>query len=867
MLGASGSFAGYCRASLSRLQIRLAKKARAVQAGLFPLPLQPLLQIDGRRRSVYGRRRWGEAQATRALALLSGLALNWEATGRPHAAEAKQYRANAAQLRTLERIRSAARSMLHAARGVELRRLSLGRGKLAAGWESLDVLIGAVRGLQTEVPYGRRSVVLGELDQKRQQGPESVDVPRVALPEVEPHFDLAPLLVDEAVRNGYLDPATLEHTNCPRSEWSDAEQRALGAELEGWLDANPTFLGRVCDKLQPNQREPFLRALDTRGMLFAFRDVGGKKCGFFCVRKEWDVERGLWVLRLVLDRRPRNAQERAVRATDDAFPHGSCFLDIILGSGEHLLLWISDLPSFYYTMMVTDERARTNQFTDVLDEEPYADLRAVRELHEREEAAGGPDDACRRNGQVVFGLRCMAMGDRNATTFAQAAHTQLLKNAGLLGPRETIAYGKAWPRGRVAEGVMIDDKVTAVIAPNSGAGYRELVAEGRRRFERTLDALHGAGLEDVPKKRKLQVSEAVVWGCEVRGRAGRAGAPRARRGALSALTVGVALLGAATVDLLMRLMGLWTDTLLYRREAFAAVGALYRFIQQYKDDPQHRARTLPGPVRSELLLLASLAPMLDANLRAPVSPVIKVTDSSLDGACAVDVAVPDVAARELWRHRLGPGRYDALDKAAGLRRGDAFVGEILEGCAARKRLQFRYRRAVASINLGEARARRALWRTLSAAATEHGQRHLVAYDSRVVLAAAARGRARGWQLLREFRLTYPHLLASDSAEGALWTDSERNTADSGSRSGPLPVPAPQRAWVHAFFGGDLRALDRRLNMPEGDEPDIVDPLPHQLPDDATFEEIRDAMQRERDMHVAVKSVKAPWLSGRCFRTA
>ena len=189
----------------------------------------------------------------------------------------------------------------------------------------------------------------------------------------------------------------------------------------------------------------------------------------------------------------------------------------------------------------------------------------------------------------------------------------------------------------------------------------------------------------------------------------------------------------------------------------------------------------------------------------------------------------------------------------------------MEGCAARKRLQFRYRRAVASINLGEARARRALWRTLSAAATEHGQRHLVAYDSRVVLAAAARGRARGWQVLRELRLTYPHLLASDSAEGALWTDSERNTADSGSRSGPLPVPAPQRAWVHVFFGGELRALDRRLNMPEGDEPDIVDPLPHQLPDDATFEEICDAMQRERDMHVAVKSVKAPWLSGRCFR--
>ena len=85
----------------------MAKKARAVTAGLFPLPLQPLLKMDGRRRSAYVRRRWGEAQATRALALLSGLALNWEATGRPHAPEARQYRANEAQLRAVARLRAA----------------------------------------------------------------------------------------------------------------------------------------------------------------------------------------------------------------------------------------------------------------------------------------------------------------------------------------------------------------------------------------------------------------------------------------------------------------------------------------------------------------------------------------------------------------------------------------------------------------------------------------------------------------------------------------------------------------------------------------------------------------------------------------
>ena len=145
----------------------------------------------------------------------------------------------------------------------------------------MDALIGSVRRLQAEVPSGRRSTILGELGGNGQQGPESVDVPRVALPETEPHFDLTPLLADDNVRDGYLDPATLERPEAPQRELSDAEQRAFDAELGNWLEANPAFLGRVCDKLRPEQREPFLRALDQRGALFAFRDVGSKRSGFF----------------------------------------------------------------------------------------------------------------------------------------------------------------------------------------------------------------------------------------------------------------------------------------------------------------------------------------------------------------------------------------------------------------------------------------------------------------------------------------------------------------------------------------------------------------------------------------------------------
>ena len=89
--------------------------------------------------------------------------MNWEATGRPHVPAAKQFRANEAQRRAITRLREAAVSMIRASRGVELRHLALGRGKLASGWATLDKLVSATRRLQAEVPYNRTAKVLSDL--------------------------------------------------------------------------------------------------------------------------------------------------------------------------------------------------------------------------------------------------------------------------------------------------------------------------------------------------------------------------------------------------------------------------------------------------------------------------------------------------------------------------------------------------------------------------------------------------------------------------------------------------------------------------------------------------------------------------------
>ena len=204
----------------------------------------------------------------------------------------------------------------------------------------------------------------------------------------------------------------------------------------------------------------------------------------------------------------------------------------------------------------------------------------------------------------------------------------MLRNGGALEPDRTLAYRRPWPRAPVAQGVMIDDQVTAAVVPLHARHGTATAAEARRLFGATLAAYSAAGAHDVPEKRQEDVATAVVWGCEVQGRAGRVGVARAKRAAIAAVTLAIALAGCSSVDLLRRVLGLWTDVLLYRRNAFAVLGAAYHFKNRYAGDGPRTVRSLPGPVRTELLPLAVLAPLMDTNIRAPVSAKLKVTDST-----------------------------------------------------------------------------------------------------------------------------------------------------------------------------------------------------------------------------------------------
>ena len=243
-------------------------RKRSVSA-LFPLPLvsevRKKLPPNGR-----SRRRIANRAAVVQLQNAMVLFLNFEAAGRRREYSRAVGSTTPAQQRALAGIADAAKAMLcpEVLRG-SLKTLGLGRGKIAAGWDSLAAIRHSVRLLETDTAHRqyRVSVPLGKPAGAAADEAVDVDIQRVKLPEQAATVHLERFLVEPAVRESFLHPSTL----------ADATKEP--------------FTGRVCDRVPRAERAVFLRALDRAGMLAARRAPLGKRSGFFAVRKQWDPER------------------------------------------------------------------------------------------------------------------------------------------------------------------------------------------------------------------------------------------------------------------------------------------------------------------------------------------------------------------------------------------------------------------------------------------------------------------------------------------------------------------------------------------------------------------------------------------------
>ena len=118
---------------------------------------------------------------------------------------------------------------------------------------------------------------------------------------------------------------------------------------------------------------------------------------------------------------------------------------------------------------------------------------------------------------------------------------------------------------------------------------------------------------------------------------------------------------------LVTLLGYWTHALLFRRAGFSVLQDAHVAAR----DPSRGPIRLSQAVRTELLLLACLHPLLCSDLRAPVSGTIVATDATLTRGAAVYAAVPHDVARRLFAGAEFRGedarlidRFDLADEAA-----------------------------------------------------------------------------------------------------------------------------------------------------------------------------------------------------------
>ena len=74
------------------------------------------------------------------------------------------------------------------------------------------------------------------------------------------------------------------------------------------------------------------------------------------------------------------------------------------------------------------------------------------------------------NEKYMLSLRVWAMGGHNSVDVAQETHEAVLRSCACLDKRTQLSFGKPFPRGKVAEGVYIDDHLITQIVDKKRCG-------------------------------------------------------------------------------------------------------------------------------------------------------------------------------------------------------------------------------------------------------------------------------------------------------------------------------------------------------------------------------------------------------------
>ena len=663
--------------------------------------------------------------------------------------------------------------------------------------------------------------------------PDRLSLPQ---PEVTGRLNIEGYL-SEPLRRAYVDPASL--VRLPRE---DLPPSRIGRFTSAWGDLLTRLDGSGILRLAP--------AEDTyRGPLG--EDL---RAEVFAVRKDEESDRS------ILNRQRRNAIEERVDGVTATFPHGSQIAEITLEDNERLRVSADDLPDFYHTLGVSQERALSNVFGPWLSAEqararcPRAWAALAEEARERAE-----ETDC-----VASLWGALPMGDGNAVSFSQEAHANILSAGGCMRPEDLLVYLRPPPVGDVAEGLMVDDHVVLGRVPRDAkredalAALAALAALERLQgaddatvqeaggdvgvLARSHRAYARAGLGPKESKAVRFADRADVWGASVDGDVGVVRAKNAVLWRAYYVSIAVLRVKRTTVSLFRAVLGLWTHVMTFCRPGFALLSRSFAWLREW-DTPvtaygQREIRRVPGAVQDELRLLLVFAPHFERDLRGGFAPILACTDASSSLAASVTATVDRNTLEALWVHRVQRRGYvrmvDALESslvcaeddgdlhtarvlARVLGRGEGqrakgeaicpWVEELVDGMQWQAASCFRTRRSQ-HINVSEASALVAEIDREAADPALHRTKGIVCLDSDVVVGAGSKGRSSSRELNRPLRRGAPTLLLTRMQRGYVHVRSDFNPADDPTRRravrGPRTAPPP---WAESVREEGVRALE------------------------------------------------------------
>jgi hypothetical protein len=495
----------------------------------------------------------------------------------------------------------------------------------------------------------------------------------------------------------------------------------------------------------PPRPRLFASAAEYRGLIR--RMVGANMLAFtrqpLVVNGIFGVRKGPDSIRLIIDARAANAV--FVEPPKVTLPTPDLLVRLQSDASQPLFVGKRDLDNFYHRLALPEWLR------------PYFALPPLR-------AADISGELAAQHGADTLVWPCcttLPMGWSHSVYLAQCAHEHILNTATPFCPADRITPANDFRLDRTRHGLYIDDLV--VISPSRDEANRHLAIYDAAVAARRLPA------STKPDKRIDPTTEPVdAIGLALNGAAHSIGLAPAKLWRLTSYTMAMLRLDSCTGYDLRRLVGRWIWACLPVRPALSVLNASFRFMEC----AGYRSFSIWRSVRTELVTLVNLAPLLIAQLSAPWFSRVVATDAS-DVGCGV---VASLAAPHAAQARLA--------RLAGVPPSEQPDSELLTLATAPV-----WRTIVSSpwripehINVLELRSVMVALRWALSFPSSVRHRLLVLSDSSVAVGALSKGRSSSPTLLRRLRTVAAMVLASGLALSVAWLPTAANPADGPSRA-------------------------------------------------------------------------------------